>query len=59
MAQNYIKALLGTAERKNGRRLAEYLGKKTPYAIQRFLYRGRFSADEIIPFLGRVDAIQE
>jgi SRSO17 transposase len=47
MAQNYIKALLGTAERKNGWQLAEYLGRETPYAIQRFLYRGRFSADEI------------
>jgi SRSO17 transposase len=47
MAQNYIKGLLGTAERKNGRQLAEYPGNETPYAIQRFLYRGRFSADEI------------
>ncbi|MDR1915200.1 MAG: IS701 family transposase, partial [Synergistaceae bacterium] len=30
MAQNYIKGLLGTAERKNGWQLAEYLGEKTP-----------------------------
>jgi SRSO17 transposase len=48
MAQNYIKGLLGTAERKNGWQLAEYLGEKTPYAIQQFLYRGRFSADAIM-----------
>jgi SRSO17 transposase len=47
MAQNYIKGLLGTAERKNGWQLAEYLGKETPYAIQQFIYRGRFSADKI------------
>ncbi|MDR0763962.1 MAG: hypothetical protein LBE65_00005 [Synergistaceae bacterium] len=46
MAQNYIKGLLGTAERKNGWQLAEYLGNETPYAIQRFLYRGRFSAGD-------------
>ena len=47
MAQNYIKGLLGTAERKNGWQLSEYLGESTPYAIQQFIYRGRFSADEI------------
>jgi len=47
MAQNYIKGLLGTAERKNGWQLSEYLGEATPYAIQQFIYRGRFSADEI------------
>jgi SRSO17 transposase len=47
MAQNYIKGLLGTSERKNGWQLAEYLGEETPYAIQQFIYRGRFSADEI------------
>jgi hypothetical protein len=34
MAQNYIKGLLGTAERKNGWQLAENLGEETPYAIQ-------------------------
>jgi SRSO17 transposase len=47
MAQNYIKGLLGTAERKNGWQLSEYLGKETPYAIQQFIYRGRFSADDL------------
>jgi SRSO17 transposase len=47
MAQNYIKGLLSSIERKNGWQMAEYIGAATPYAIQQFLYRGRFSADEI------------
>lgn len=47
MAQNYIKGLLGTAEHKNGWQISEYIGEATPYAVQQFIYRGRFSADEI------------
>ena len=47
MAQKYINGLLGTAERKNGWQLSEYLCEETPYAVQQFIYRGRFSADEI------------
>jgi len=47
MAQSYVRGLLGTAERKNGWQMAEYLGKTTPYAIQQFLYRGRYSADAL------------
>jgi len=46
-AQNYIKGLLGPVDRKNGWQLSEYLGEETPYTIQQFLYRGRFSADEL------------
>ena len=46
-AQNYIQGLLGSSERKNGWQLAEYLGESTPYAIQQFLFRGRYSADEL------------
>lgn len=46
-AQKYIKGLLGPVERKNGWQMAEYLGESTPYAIQQFIYRGRFSADEM------------
>ena len=46
-AQSYVRGLLGSAERKNGWQLAEYLGKTTPYAIQQFLHRGRYSADEL------------
>ena len=43
--QNYIRGLLGSAERKNGWQLSEYIGASTPYALQQLLYRGRFSAD--------------
>jgi SRSO17 transposase len=46
-AESYIRGLLGTAERKNGWQMSEYLGASTPYKIQQFLYRGRFSADEM------------
>jgi SRSO17 transposase len=46
-AEKYIKALIGSAERKNGWQMAEYSGDKTPYAIQQFIYRGRYSADEL------------
>ena len=43
----YVKGLLGTSARKNGWQLAEYLGETTPYNIQQFIYRGRFSADAL------------
>jgi len=46
-AQNYIKGLLGSMERKNGWQLSEYLGEETPYKIQQFIYRGEYSADEM------------
>jgi SRSO17 transposase len=45
--QNYLRGLLGNAERKNGWQVSEYLGEETPYTIQQFIYRGRFSADEL------------
>lgn len=45
--QNYLKGLLGKVERKNGWQLAEYLGDSTPYALQQFIYRGRFSANSL------------
>lgn len=45
--QKYIKGLLGPAERKNGWQLSESQGETTPYEIQQFLYRGRFSGDRI------------
>ena len=45
--QNYLRGLLGSAERKNGWQLAEYIGNETPYSIQQFIYRGRYSADEL------------
>jgi len=43
--RKYLRGLLGNAERKNGWQLAEYLGASTPYSLQQFIYRGRYSAD--------------
>jgi len=45
--RNYMCGLLGNSDRKNGWQMSEYVGAKTPYAMQQFLYRGRFSADEL------------
>ena len=45
--QNYLRGLLGNANRKNGWQMSEYVGATTPYAMQQFLYRGRFSADAL------------
>ena len=45
--QKYLRGLLGTAERKNGWQLAEYLGETTPYALQQFIYRGRYEANSL------------
>ena len=47
MAASYIKGLLSVVERKNGWQLAESMGLKTPYSLQQFLFRGRFSADSL------------
>jgi len=46
-ARNYIKGLLGSAERKNGWQLSEKIGESTPYKIQQFLYRGEYKANEL------------
>ena len=46
-ARKYIHGLLSNVERKNGWQLAEAVGDETPYALQQFLYRGRFSADSL------------
>jgi SRSO17 transposase len=45
--RKYVRGLLGNAERKNGWQLSEYLGVSTPYALQQFIYRGRYSADSL------------
>jgi len=47
MARQYITGLMSTAERKNGWQLSEAMGQKTPYAIQQFIYRGNWNADEV------------
>ena len=41
----YVKGLLSSAERKNGWQLSEVMGESTPYAVQQYIYRGRFSAN--------------
>lgn len=46
-ADKYMRGLLSPIERKNGWQMAEAMGKTTPYAIQQFLYRGQFSADNL------------
>ena len=46
-ASRYVRGLLGRIERKNSWQMAEYLGETTPYALQQFIYRGRYSADEL------------
>jgi SRSO17 transposase len=44
-ARDYVVGLLSPIERKNGWQLAEGLRRRTPCAIQQFLYRGRWEAD--------------
>ena len=46
-AKKYMMGLLGPAERKNGWQMSEAVGETTPYALQQFLYRGAFSADNL------------
>jgi SRSO17 transposase len=46
-ADKYIRGLMSQTERKNGWQLSEYIGYSTPYAIQQFLYRSKFSADSL------------
>lgn len=43
----YVKGLLGSAERKNSWQLAEQAGEATPYAMQQFIYRSEWSADDV------------
>lgn len=44
---NYVKGLLGPAERKNGWQISEYLGEVTPDRMQNLIRRGRYSSDII------------
>jgi SRSO17 transposase len=46
-AESCLRGLPGTAERKSGWPIAEYLGENTPYALQQFIYRGAWSADKL------------
>ena len=44
-ANAYLRALLGAAERKNGRQPAEVAGEATPYRMQRLLVDAGWDAD--------------
>ncbi len=46
-AADYLRGLLGRAERKNGWQLAEAVGDATPYGIQQFLYRATWDPDAV------------
>jgi len=46
-AEKYIKGLMSEAERKNGWQIAASQGEKEPYAIQQFIYRGKWEPDEV------------
>ena len=46
-AADYLRGLLGRAERKNGWQLAEAVGDATPYGLQQFLYRATWDPDAV------------
>ena len=46
-AGEYLAGLLSSVERKNGWQLAEALGQSSPYALQQFLNKGPWDADEV------------
>jgi SRSO17 transposase len=46
-AVDYLKGLLGDAQRKNGWQLAEYLGEDRPYGVQHLLGRADWDADAV------------
>ena len=46
-AGQYLQGLLSQMPRKNGWQLAETLGHSSPYALQQFLYRAKWEADEV------------
>ncbi|KVZ10406.1 IS701 family transposase [Burkholderia ubonensis] len=62
---SYLKGLLGTAERKNGWQLAEWIGDSTPDGVQYLLERARWDADAardvlrhyVVEQLGAHDAV--
>jgi len=46
-ARSYLQGLLSQVERKNGWQLAESVGQSSPYNLEQFLYRAKWSADEV------------
>jgi SRSO17 transposase len=43
----YLRGLTASVERKNGWQLAEFVGDATPDALQHFVGRARWSAEEV------------
>src|SRR3954447_20391721 len=43
----YLRGLLSAVDRKNGWQLAEHAGDRTPDAVQDFLARMRWDADQV------------
>src|SRR6516162_3073828 len=64
-AKAYLQGLLSPVERKNGWQLAEFVGDKTPYALQHLLGRAIWDADQVrddlrtylVEHLGDPDAV--
>jgi SRSO17 transposase len=46
-AKAYLQGLLGPVQRKNGWQLAEFVGDRTPYALQHLLGRAIWEADAV------------
>jgi SRSO17 transposase len=46
-AADYLRGLLGDAQRKNGWQVAEYLGEGRPYGVQHLLGRADWDADAV------------
>jgi len=46
-AQDYVRGLLGSVERKNCWQLAEHLGHERPFGVQRLLGRASWDADQL------------
>lgn len=43
--RDYVRGLLGPADRKNSRQFAEYVGHATPHGLQHLLSHSRWDAD--------------
>jgi SRSO17 transposase len=46
-AKKYLTGLISQVNRKNNWQIAETIGETTPYALQQFIYRGRYSANKL------------
>jgi len=46
--RRYVRGLMSNVPRKNSWQMAEELEAATPYGLQQFLYRAKWSADEVL-----------